>query len=44
LGKDLKNLVAVAVNPKKPNEMYVVTAEGTVFRSTDAGTRWKRLY
>jgi len=44
LGKDLKNLVAVAVNPKKPNEMYVVTAEGTVFRSTDAVTRWKRLY
>ncbi len=44
LGKDLKNLVAVAVNPKKPNEIYAVTEEGTVFTSTDAGTRWERLY
>ena len=44
LGKGLKNLVAVAVNPKKPNEIYVVTAEGTVFRSTDAGAKWERSY
>jgi photosystem II stability/assembly factor-like uncharacterized protein len=36
-----KNVAAVAINPKKPAEVYAVTTDGTVFRSTDAGTHWR---
>ena len=42
LGKGLKNLAAVAVNPRKPNEVYASTADGVIFRSTDGGTTWER--
>ena len=42
LGKGLKNLAAVAVNPRKPNEVYASTAEGVIFRSTDGGATWER--
>ena len=42
LGKELKNLAAVTVNPKKPNEIYAVNTEGIIFKSTDGGTRWER--
>jgi len=42
LGKGLKNLAAVAVNPRKPNEVYVSTADGVIFRSTDGGMTWER--
>ena len=41
-GKELKNLAAVAVNPKRPGEVYVSTTEGVIFKSTDGGTTWKR--
>jgi photosystem II stability/assembly factor-like uncharacterized protein len=40
VGKGLKNLAAVAVNPKRPSEVYVSAMEGTIFRSTDSGTTW----
>jgi photosystem II stability/assembly factor-like uncharacterized protein len=36
----LQNAVAIAINPKKPAELYAVTADGTVFRSGDGGGRW----
>ncbi len=42
LGKGLKNLAAVAVNPRKPHEVYASTADGVIFRSTDGGTTWER--
>ena len=35
-----KDVAAVAINPKKPTEVYAATADGKVFRSTDGGTRW----
>jgi photosystem II stability/assembly factor-like uncharacterized protein len=36
----LQNAVAIAINPKKPAEIYAVTADGKVFRSGDGGRRW----
>ena len=42
LGKNLKDLMAVAVNPKKPKEIYTATAQGIIFKSTDGGTKWKQ--
>jgi len=43
LGQGLKNLAAVAVNPKRPAEVYAATADGIIFKSTDGGTTWERL-
>ena len=40
VGKGLKNLAAVAVNPKRPSEVYVSTMAGAIFRSLDGGTTW----
>jgi photosystem II stability/assembly factor-like uncharacterized protein len=40
IGKSLKNLAAVTLNPKKPEEIYVSTVDGTIFMSVDAGTKW----
>ena len=42
VGKELKNPAAVAVNSRKPNEVYAATADGVIYRSTDGGTRWER--
>lgn len=42
LGKELKNLAAVAVNPKRPVEVYVSTNDGVILKSNDGGTTWKR--
>lgn len=42
LGKERKNLAAVASNPKKPAEMYLSTTEGTIYVSADAGVKWKK--
>ena len=42
VGKGLKNLAAVAVNPKRPSEVYASTTDGVIFRSADGGTTWKR--
>jgi len=41
-GNNLKNLAAVTINPKKPNEMYLSTLDGTIYMSTDAGMKWKK--
>jgi photosystem II stability/assembly factor-like uncharacterized protein len=41
VGKGLKNLAAVAVNPKRPSEVYVSTMEGVIFQSPDGGTTWR---
>jgi photosystem II stability/assembly factor-like uncharacterized protein len=42
VGKDLKNLAAVAVNPRKPNELFAATADGVIFKSVDGGLKWER--
>jgi photosystem II stability/assembly factor-like uncharacterized protein len=41
VGKGLKNLAAVAVNPKRPSEVYVSTMDGTIFQSPDGAATWK---
>jgi photosystem II stability/assembly factor-like uncharacterized protein len=41
LGKELKNLAAVTINPKKSSEIYVSTMGGTIHMSADAGMEWK---
>lgn len=41
-GSELKNLAAVAINPKKPNEVYVATMDGKIYMSADAGMKWKK--
>lgn len=42
IGKGLRNLAAVTINPKKPSEMYLSTLDGTIFVSVDAGMKWKK--
>jgi photosystem II stability/assembly factor-like uncharacterized protein len=42
VGSELKNLAAVTTNPKKPNEMYLSTMDGTIYVSADAGMKWKK--
>ena len=42
LGKGLKNLAAVAVHPKRPTEVHVATADGTIHLSRDGGVTWAR--
>jgi photosystem II stability/assembly factor-like uncharacterized protein len=42
LAGEIKNLAAIAVNPKKASEVFVSTVEGAIFVSGDAGVKWKR--
>lgn len=35
-----KDGAAVAINPKKPAEVYAATVDGKLFHSTDGGTQW----
>lgn len=35
-----KNVAAVAVNPRTPNEVYAATSDGEIVRSSDGGARW----
>jgi len=42
VGNELKNLAAVTINPKKPDEVYVATMGGTIYVSADAGMKWKK--
>ncbi len=42
VGKGLKTLAAVTVNPRKPNEVYAAAADGVIYKSTDGGMRWER--
>lgn len=41
-GKELKNLAAVTVNPRKTSELYAATLDGVIFKSTDGGVKWER--
>lgn len=42
LGSAPKNAAAVAVNPRRPTEVYAATMEGEIYASTDGGSRWER--
>jgi len=42
IGNELKNLAAVTINPRKPKEIYVSTADAIIFKSGDGGTTWRR--
>lgn len=42
VGSGLKNVTAVAINPKKANEMYLSTTDGAIYMSADAGIKWKK--
>lgn len=42
VGSELTNIAAVAINPKKPNEMYLSTIDGTIYLSADAGMKWRK--
>ena len=41
-GNELKNLAAVAINPKKRDEVYVSAMDGTIYVSADGGMKWKK--
>ena len=44
IGKDLKNVTSVAVNPKKPTDIFAAALEGAVFKSEDGGMKWERVH
>ncbi|MGH7326659.1 MAG: WD40/YVTN/BNR-like repeat-containing protein [Candidatus Rokuibacteriota bacterium] len=37
-----KDVAAVAVNPKKPTEVYAATMDGVIHVSSNGGLRWER--
>lgn len=41
-GTDLKNMAAVAINPKWPDEVYAASQAGTLYTSTDGGRTWAK--
>ncbi len=41
VGKGLKNLAAVAVNPRQSTEVYAVSMDGRVYRTADGGKTWE---
>lgn len=42
IGKELRNMTSVAVNPKKPTDIFAAAFEGAVFKSNDGGVKWER--
>jgi hypothetical protein len=42
VGKELKNVAAVAAHSRRPVEVYVATMDGVISRSRDGGTTWQR--
>lgn len=42
MGKQLKNLAAITVNPKKTNELYTATLDGVLSKSVNGGVTWER--
>ena len=41
VGAEFKDLVAVVLNPRRPEEIYISTVDGIIFRSTDGGMKWR---
>ena len=42
VGTGIKNVAAVTVNPKRPDEVYAATIEGVIYWSADGGRTWAR--
>lgn len=42
IGNRLRNLASIALNPRDPNVILTATADGSIFRSRDAGKTWER--
>ncbi len=42
VGKGLRDMAVVVVNPKRPAEVYAATTDGMIYRSADGGTTWER--
>ena len=42
VGNELKNMAAVAINPKRADEVYAASEDGTLYVSTDRGTTWTK--
>lgn len=40
VGNELRNMAAVAINPKHADEVYAASEGGTLYVSTDGGTTW----
>jgi len=43
-GKELKNMAAVAINPKRTDEVYAASEDGKLYVSTDGGTTWTKRH
>lgn len=40
VGTALRNMAAVAINPKRAEEVYAASEDGTLHVSTDGGATW----
>ena len=40
IGTGIKDVAAVAVNPRQPSEVLAVSMDGRVYRSADRGKTW----
>ncbi len=38
-----KNVAAITVNPKKPNEVYAAMMDSSLVRSVDGGVHWTAM-
>jgi photosystem II stability/assembly factor-like uncharacterized protein len=43
-GKELKNMAAVAINPKRTDEVYAASEDGKLYVSADGGTTWTKRH
>lgn len=42
VGNGLKNMAAVAINPKRLKEVYAASEDGKLYLSTDGGVTWTK--
>lgn len=40
IGNELRNMAAVAINPKRTEDIYAASEDGKVYVSTDGGATW----
>ena len=41
-GGELQHMAAVAINPKRADQIYAASEDGTLYVSTDGGARWTK--
>jgi photosystem II stability/assembly factor-like uncharacterized protein len=42
VGKEPKTMAAVAINPRRTDEVYAASEDGKTYVSTDGGTLWTK--